>query len=250
MESNNFKLTVKNSAINAGWDSRERRVFSTLENALVEVNGWKARIDEVEQEFKDRADALDGAYPVRLTAAEQSVSQMEAQIDGFNRGLGETMPTMASLLAAYPTGDTRDHIVAGNIAEVDTLTVTGVPTTAGNITVTLNGVAKTITVDPAVQTTTTFIATLIRGTAFTGWTTGGTGAVVTFTATTTGVRSAPVFSGGTTGTTGTFVRTAIGEAANFHRYFWNDGAGRMVGRIRQSNMPMVRLGPNTCHSLV
>lgn len=59
----------------------------------------------------------------RLTAAEQSVAAVEAQVDLLNRGQ-ETMPTMASLLAAYPTGDTRDHIVAGNIAEVDTLTVT------------------------------------------------------------------------------------------------------------------------------
>ena len=143
IESNNFKLTVKNSAINPEAIQGETS-FKALENALVEVNGWNARIDVVEQEFKDRADALDEAYPVRLNAAEQSVSQMETQIDGFNRGLGETMPTMASLLEAYPTGDTRDHIVAGNVAEVDTLTVTGIPTVASNVTITLNGVAKTV----------------------------------------------------------------------------------------------------------
>ena len=223
IESNNFKLTVKNSAINPEAIQGETS-FKALENALVEVNGWNTRIDVVEQEFKDRADALDGAYPVRLTAAEQSVAAVEAQVDLLNRGLGETMPTMASLLAAYPTGDTRDHIVAGNIAEVDTLTVTGVPTTAGNVTVTLNGVAKTVAVDPAIQTTTALVATTIRAATFTGWTTGGTGAAVTFTATIVGTRTAPVFSGGATGTTGTFVRTAIGEAANFHRYFWNGTA--------------------------
>ena len=93
--SNNFKLTVKNSAINPAAIQGETS-FSTLENALVEVNGWNARIDVVEQEFKDRADALDEAYPVRLTAAEQSVAAVEAQVDLLNRGLGETMPTMAS----------------------------------------------------------------------------------------------------------------------------------------------------------
>ena len=223
VESNNFKLTVKNSAINAEAIQGENS-FSALETALVEVNGWNARIDEVEQDFKDRADALDGAYPVRLTAAEQSVAAIEVQVDQLNRGLGETMPTMASLLAAYPTGDTRDHIVAGNIAEVDTLTVTAIPTAAGNITVTLNGVAKTIAVDPTVQTTTTLLATLIRGTAFAGWTTGGNGSVVTFTSTTTGARTAPTFSGGTTGTTASVVVTVKGENANFHRYFWNDTA--------------------------
>jgi len=223
IESNNFNILVKKSAINPEAIQGETS-FSTLENALVEVNDWNARIDVVEQDFKDRADALDGAYPVRLTAAEQSVAAVEAQVDLLNRGLGETMPTMASLLSTYPTGDTRDHIVAGNIAEVDTLTVTAIPTAAGNITITLNGVAKTVAVDSAVQSTTALVATAIRAAVYTGWTTGGTGSVVTFTATTVGTRTAPVFSAGTTGTTGTFARTAIGEAANFHRYFWNDTA--------------------------
>ena len=74
IESNNFKLTVKNSAINPAAIQGETS-FSTLENALVEVNGWNARIDLVEQEFKDRAEALDGAYPVRLTSVENSVLQ-------------------------------------------------------------------------------------------------------------------------------------------------------------------------------
>ena len=223
VESNNFKLTVKNSAINPEAIQGETS-FKALENALVEVNGWNARIDVVEQEFKDRADALDGAYPVRLTAAEQSVAAVEAQVDLLNRGLGETMPTMASLLAAYPTGDTRDHIVAGNIAEVDTLIVTAIPTSVGNVTVTSNGVAKTIAVDPAVQTTTSLLATLIRGTAFTGWVTGGTGTTVTFTSTTAGTRTVPTFTGGTTGMTASIVVTVKGENANFHRYFWNGAA--------------------------
>ena len=220
VESNNFKLTVKNSAINPAAIQGETS-FSTLENALVEVNGWNARIDVVEQEFKDRAQALDGAYPVRLTAAEQSVAAVEAQVDLLNRGLGETMASLALLNSTYPAGDTKDHIVAGNIAEVDTLTATAIPTVAGNITVTLNGVAKTIAVDPAVQMTTTLLATLIRGTAFTGWTTGGTGSVVTFTSTTTGARTAPIFNGGSTGTAASFVVTVKGENSNFHRYFWN-----------------------------
>ena len=46
IESNNFKLTVKNSAINPEAIQGETS-FSTLENALVEVNGWNARIDVV-----------------------------------------------------------------------------------------------------------------------------------------------------------------------------------------------------------
>ena len=247
IESNNFKLTVKNSAINPEAIQGETS-FKALENALVEVNGWNTRIDVVEQDFKDRADALDGAYPVRLTAAEQSVAAVEAQVDLLNRGLGETMPTMVSLLAAYPTGDTRDHIVAGNIAEVDTLTITGVPTTAGNVTVTLNGVAVnvpvtvgvaevaslvvsavptvagnvtvnlngtavTVVVDPAVETTTDLVAAKIRATVFTGWTTGGTASTVTFTANTVGTKTDATYSAGTTGATGTMTTTTQGVAA-------------------------------------
>jgi lysophospholipase L1-like esterase len=320
IESNNFKLTVKNSAINAAAIQGETS-FSTLENALVEVNGWNARIDVVEQDFKDRADALDGAYPVRLSAAEQSVAAVEAQVDLLNRGLGETMSSLALLNSTYPTGDTKDHIVAGNIAEVDTLTVTGIPTTAGDVTVTLNGVAKTVPVtvgraevasllltavptvagdvtiylngvaqtvaiDPAVETTTDLVAakiraalfagwlntgtgstviftsttvgtktnatysagttgaagtmtttvegiaaattiivaTAIRAATYTGWTTGGTGSVVTFTSTTPGTRTAPTFSGGTTGAAASIARTVLGEAANYHRYFWSGSA--------------------------
>ena len=247
IESNNFKLTVKNSAINPEAIQGEAS-FSTLENALVEVNGWNARIDVVEQEFKDRADALDGAYPVRLADVEQSVAAVEAQVDLLNRGLGETMPTMASLLSTYPTGDTRDHIVAGNIAEVDTLTVTGIPTTAGNVTVTLNGVAVnvpvtigvaevaslvvsavpivagnvtvnlngtavTVAVDPAVETIMDLVAAKIRATVFTGWTTGGTGSTVTFTATAVGTKTDATYSAGTTGATGTMTTTTQGVAA-------------------------------------
>lgn len=236
IESNNFKLTVKNSAINPEAIQGETS-FSTLENALVEVNGWNARIDVVEQEFKDRADALDEAYPVRLNAAEQSVSQMETQIDGFNRGLGETMPTMASLLEAYPTGDTRDHIVAGNVAEVDTLTVTGIPTVASNVTITLNGVAKTVAVDPTVQTTTALVAAAIRAAVYPGWATGGTGAIVIFTASSAGVRSVPTFGAGTTGVTAAFAVTAKGEDANYHRYFWNSTAWADGGAYQAIEMP-------------
>ena len=247
IESNNFKLTVKNSAVNPEAIQGETS-FSTLENALVEVNGWNARIDVVEQEFKDRADALDEAYPVRLTAAEQSVAAVETQVDLLNRGLGETMPTMASLLSTYPTGDTRDHIVAGNIAEagyadshwcsnncrqcdgdsewssvnvpvtigvaeVASLVVSAVPTVAGNVTVNLNGTAVTVAVDPVVETTTYLVAAKIRATSFTGWTTGGTGSTVTFTATAGGIKTDATYSAGTTGATGTMTTTTQGVAA-------------------------------------
>lgn len=99
------------------------------------------------------------------------------------------------------------------VAEVASLAVTAIPTVAGNVTVTLNGVAVNVAVDPAVETTTTLVATKIRGTAFSGWTTGGTGTTVTFTATTGGTRTDATYSAGATGATGTMTTTTQGVDA-------------------------------------
>jgi hypothetical protein len=102
--------------------------------------------------------------------------------------------------------------VAG-VAEVASLAVTAAPSSVGNITVTLNGVGQNIAVDPAVQTDATTLAALIRGTAFAGWTTGGSGTTVTFTATATGAKTDATFSGGTTGATGTMTTPTQGVTA-------------------------------------
>ena len=234
VESNNFKLTVKNSAINPEAIQGETS-FSTLENALVEVNGWNVRIDAVEQEFKDRADALDGAYPDRLVAVEQQASQAAIKADAMASGSPKGVyATLELLQAAYPTGTTGAYLVTGNVAEVASLMVSTVPITAGNLTVTLNGVSKTIAVDPAVQTTVALLATLIRGRAFTGWTTGGSGAVVTFTATTTGSKTDGTFSAGTTGATGTMSTTTQGVDADGKWYYWS-GSAWVSGGVYQAS---------------
>ncbi|CAN7556340.1 hypothetical protein LJR015_000943 [Peribacillus frigoritolerans] len=96
------------------------------------------------------------------------------------------------------------------VAEVACLTITAAPTTANNITITLNGVNQNVAVDPAVQMTATDVATLIRGTSFSGWTTGGTGATVTFTATSTGPKTDATYSAGSTGAAGTMITTIQG----------------------------------------
>jgi hypothetical protein len=96
------------------------------------------------------------------------------------------------------------------VAEVASLAVTGIPTVAGNITVTLNGVGFPVAVDPLVETTTTLVASKIRGTAMAGWTLGGSGTTVTFTATTGGTRTDATFSAGTTTTAATMTTTTQG----------------------------------------
>ncbi|WP_321433076.1 hypothetical protein [Trichococcus flocculiformis] len=78
IESNNFKLTVKNSAINPAAIQGETS-FSTLENALVEVNGWNARIDVVEQDFIQRAINMEAKYPQELNSLG---AQLEHKIGG------------------------------------------------------------------------------------------------------------------------------------------------------------------------
>jgi hypothetical protein len=108
--------------------------------------------------------------------------------------------------------------------ELDTLTVSAGATGSGNITITLNGVAKTVAVTAG--QTAGQVGDAIRATAFSGWTVGGSAgsATVTFTKTTTGTNSAPSFSDtGSTGVTASFARTTTGVAT-----VWVDATGTAV----------------------
>jgi len=49
--------------------------FSALASALIEVQSWNARIDDVEQDFIDRANNLDATYPTRLVSVEQQLAE-------------------------------------------------------------------------------------------------------------------------------------------------------------------------------
>jgi len=94
--------------------------------------------------------------------------------------------------------------------EVDTITITAAASTAGQITITLNGVAFPVAVLAA--DTTAAVAGRIRLHTFAGWTVTGTGAICIFTKNTGGTVSATTFSGGTTGATGSVVITTAGTA--------------------------------------
>lgn len=81
--------------------------------------------------------------------------------------------------------------------------------TSGNITITLNGTAFNIAV--AAGDDATAVATKVRETSFAGWTTGGSGTTVTFTANKVGARSAATFTDtGSTSVSGTITRTQCG----------------------------------------
>jgi hypothetical protein len=96
----------------------------------------------------------------------------------------------------------------GGKAEVCRLQISTVATVAGNVTVTLNGVAVTT----AVLTTDTVagLAIKIGATAYTGWTTAVLGDTVTFTATAVGVKADALYTPGTTGALGNMITLTQG----------------------------------------
>lgn len=94
------------------------------------------------------------------------------------------------------------------------LTISVGATTAGNVTITLPGLAPVDVALLATDTTPALVATKIRAAAFTGWTTGGTGGVVTFTKTATGrVLGTATFAPNATGVVGSLVSTQEGHVA-------------------------------------
>lgn len=74
VESNNFVITVSRSAVDAEAIQSETS-FTALTSALVEVQGWNARIDDVEQQYIDKANNLDATYPTRLVSVEQQLAE-------------------------------------------------------------------------------------------------------------------------------------------------------------------------------
>jgi hypothetical protein len=182
----------------------------------------------------------------RVTAAEMSLAQKaektevalkadKTYVDLVKSGTPKIIKnTLAELNAAYPTGSTDLALVLGNVKEVASLTVAAVPTVAGNVTVTLNGVATTIAVDPATDTTTALVATKIRNKVYpNGTVTGGSGSTVTFTAAAGGTKIDATYSAGTTGATGTMTTTTQGVDPDGKWYYWNSSAWT-AGAVYQS----------------
>jgi predicted heme/steroid binding protein len=93
--------------------------------------------------------------------------------------------------------------------EIDGIEFTAGASSDGNITITLNGQSFNVAV-LASDNTATAIATKVRNATFNGWTTGESGAIVTFTRNKKGVCAEPTFNGGTTGVTANVARTQVG----------------------------------------
>ena len=76
--SHNLKIKV-DSTVGDDTAIESSNEFRALASALVEVQGWNARIDDVEQGFIDKANNLDATYPTRLVSVE---SQLADKIGG------------------------------------------------------------------------------------------------------------------------------------------------------------------------
>lgn len=109
--------------------------------------------------------------------------------------------------------------------EINTLAVTAGAASSGNVTINLDG--KDFTVAVVAADDATAVATKIRAASFAGWTTGGSGSSISFTALESGEKVTATFSGGTTGVTATVTKTLSGKVAKgFHnrkaRYYVSD----------------------------
>jgi hypothetical protein len=172
-----------------------------------------------------------------VTATVDGVTKVEGVDFTVNRTLG----TVTWLVA--PPNTQPDNVPITfykqqyNVQEIASLTVTAGATASSNVTVTLNAVPTLVAVvngDTAAQ-----VATKIRAAAFTGWTTGGTGTTVTFTATTYGNKGDISYSAGTTGATSTVSVTRQGRTSEIFNctipYIWGGADGARVWLTGNSN---------------
>lgn len=180
-------------------------VKTDVQNAWQGKSSLLANLQDKDSQLADKAN---------ITYVNTQIQQMNSTVQGF-------YSTVSALTSALPSGNNNNYVVTGNIAEVASLSVTAIPTITGYVTVTLDGVATTVAVDPATDTTTTLVATKIRNAIYAGWITGGTGTTVTFTASSVGVKTDATYSAGTTGATGTMSTTTQGVDADNYIYRWN-----------------------------
>lgn len=78
------------------------------------INARVGKDNTTHATLKARLDNEKATTDQSLVSLGQQLEQAEAQIDLLTRGIGETFATLADLQTAYPTGDTKDHIVAAD----------------------------------------------------------------------------------------------------------------------------------------
>ncbi len=107
--SRNLKIKV-DSTVGDDTAIESSNEFAALASALVEVQSWNGRIDDVEQDFIDRANNLDATYPTRLVSVETQLAHIEstkAEVDYVDGRIGALGAT-----ATFKGSDTNANILA------------------------------------------------------------------------------------------------------------------------------------------
>jgi hypothetical protein len=151
--------------------------------------------------------ALDGS---ETTTDAVATKIRAATYTGWTTGGAGSVVTFTSTWVGPKTNMTFSAGATGTTGSTTkaSLNVTAPCTTSGNVTVTVDGVAKTVALNSAVHTTPELVADAIRTTVTAaGWTVGGVGRAVTFNhATSTSIS----YSAGTTGAAATLYKFADG----------------------------------------
>ena len=84
--------------------------FSALASALIEVQSWNDRIDDVEQDFINRANNLDATYPTRLVSVEQQLAQTENKVTYLEESKANNS-RIDEIIVTHAEGITEQEII-------------------------------------------------------------------------------------------------------------------------------------------
>jgi hypothetical protein len=214
-----LQVAAKIKAEAEGADFTNTDTSGVLHDGTAAIKTIKGSIRAIADAWNNRLDWLKTVFE---TGIKSKLGLNIAPTHGLHQ-LGGSHKLQALLNPAAPTVTVVGAKGVTGVAEVASLQITAAPTAAGNVTITLDGVATTVAVDPAIETTAIAVADKIRAANFTGWTTGGTAGTdtVTFTANATGAKTDATYSEGTTGATGTMTTTTQGvtDTRTVYDYF-------------------------------
>jgi hypothetical protein len=221
--SGNITITLEGTAYNVAVLSGDNAAAVVTKIAAVTYTGWTcvANTGNGTAVFTKSAEGTIAS----ATTFSAGTTGTTATFAVTTVGSGDSIQAIAARVAAMTfTGWTQTVTGASN--NVITFTATAIGTRAGTYSWSAGTTGSAGTSSSSVigvgPDDVNGVATKIRNTAFTGWTTGGSGATITFTAVNPQTMGAPIFSGGTTGVTGTFAVSTPGVPVRTSDwYYWN-----------------------------
>jgi len=134
--SRNIKINVE-ATVGDDTAIESSNEFRALASALVEVQGWNARIDAVEADFIQRANDMEATYPQELVSLTSQLAEAatKAELDETNVSVNlkadktyvdtkiatvvsgspkGVYATLSALQSAYPSGNTNIYVVSAD----------------------------------------------------------------------------------------------------------------------------------------